>query len=126
VYEISFDPESRTLHLLLRGFWTMEVLTRFREDLRARIAELRASGEQFALLSDCRDFPVQSAEVAQGFEQLMVRGAQLHEGASAIVARSVLNKLQAERAFDGPRVRIFLDLEEARHWLRQQQDSPAA
>lgn len=120
VYNIFFDSDARILHLVLEDFWTPDTLARFAGDLLEQIAAAARHG-RFAMLSDSSRFPVQSPEVAQGFERLLASGAERHNGAVAIVVASVLNKLQAERSLRAPHIKVFLDADKARAWLAEQQ-----
>ena len=117
MYSLKFDTPRRTLHLELQGFWSGATLMAFAAEMRAEVAALNARGETFAILSDCRRFPVQSLEVATGFERMMQHGGGPFRGPSAIVVASVLSKMQAERIFGGPHVRVFLAVKEAQAWL---------
>ena len=117
MYDIRFDARKRILRLRLEGFWTPVTLARFMADLKAEATKVRASHGGFATLSDSRDFPVQSPEVAGGFAALMQGGGAGQAGPTAIVVASVLNKIQAERALNTPSVKVFLALEDAQRWL---------
>lgn len=118
-YAIEFDKAARLLRLRLSGFWTEDVLRRFAADLLAAVQSAGAAGTPFDVLSDTSRFPVQSTEVAQGFERIMQAGASMHQGRTAIVVASTLNKIQAERIFTEPTVRIFTAAEEAARWLER-------
>lgn len=118
MYSIRFDAQSRILELRLEDFWSSATLARFAAELLVRATALRVRHGGFAILSDSSRFPVQSPEVAQGFERLMARGTKSHTGPTAIVVASVLNKMQAERSLKAPRVRVFLDADEAKQWLQ--------
>lgn len=121
MYVIQFDPETRILHLTLEGFWSVEILDDFATELRAKSTELQKLYGTYATLSDSTGFAVQSLEVARGFEKIQTRGVHANLGPTAIVAGSMLNKLQAERSLKGPRVRVFLRLDEAQNWLASEQ-----
>ena len=123
VYSIAFDTETRTLHLRLEGFWSMATLANFAAELLETSAAARRRHDSFAILSDSSRFPVQSPDVAHGFEQLMARGAATHKGPTAILVASVLNKMQVQRSMKGPRLGVFLSVEEARAWLAAERTS---
>ena len=117
MYTIRFDPQEHVLHLTLSDFWTEATLALFTAEMVAKATALRRDGRPYGVLSDSRNFPVQSPAVAQGFERLMAAGAKAGAGPTAVVVASTLNKLQAERSLAGGRVRVFLDEGEARAWL---------
>lgn len=117
MYSIRFDPYRHVFYLSLTGFWTMTIVVQFAAEMLVRTTAARVRHRRFAILSDARDFPIQSAVVSQYFERIMARGIDMNVGPTAIVVASHLNKLQAERLFDLRRVRVFLDREEAERWL---------
>ena len=119
MYSIKFDPPSRTLHLSLDGFWTSVTLASFAAELLVETTALHLRYGSYAILSDSSRFPVQSPEVAAGFDGIMKRGAEVHNGPTAIVVASILNKMQAERSVRGPNVRVFLSADEARGWIEE-------
>jgi hypothetical protein len=47
----------------------------------------------------------------------MIEYAKTNGGPIALIAGSMLNKMQAERVFPYPNVRVFLDSDAAREWL---------
>jgi hypothetical protein len=112
MYRINFDEDERTLRLLLTGLWTRAIFDAFAADFRAA---LRRDGP-FVILSDCRGYPVQSSEVGVAWAGLLGEDSAIRSP-YAVVAGSMLNKLQAERALTVPTLRVFLDMAEARAWL---------
>lgn len=117
MYTIRFDPARRIFHFELHGFWTMGTVIQFGVELLTRSTVARLRHGRYAVLSDSRDFPIQSATVAPYFERIMARGIEMDVGPCAIVVGSHLNKMQAERVLQGGRARIFLDYAEAEAWL---------
>lgn len=116
-YVIRFDPVDGILHMRLEGFWTLVTLATYTARLVAETSKLRLRGRSFDILSDARGFAVQSAAVTAGFDALSRKGAASHRGRTAIVVASTLNKIQAERSLVLDKVRVFLDMQEARQWL---------
>ena len=119
-YEISFDPATVTLRLTLRGFWTLATLAAFSAKMLSVTSGIRRQHLLFGVLSDSRTFAVQSTIVGAGFTALMGQASRTHKGPTAIVVASMMNKLQAERTMVSPRLRVFLDYDEAATWLAQQ------
>ena len=115
-YTIDYEPQARLLTMRLWGFWSLATLAGYTARLLAATTKLR--GQRYAVLSDARDFPVQSSLVSAGFERIARRGAKLHRGRTAIVVGSHLNRMQAQRTVATADTRVFLDFEEARGWLR--------
>lgn len=117
MYAIRFDPIRRIFHFELHGFWSIGTVIQFGAELLARTTVARVRHGRYAVLSDSREFPIQSAGVAPYFERIMARGIEMDVGPCAIVVGSHLNKLQAERLFQGGRARVVLDYAEAAAWL---------
>ncbi|NNM77165.1 hypothetical protein HJG53_09650 [Sphingomonas sp. ID1715] len=118
-FTVRYDAGSRTLHWRMAGFWNPEDVTAFALAMRAAVEPLGDPTPQMRGLCDSRDFPVQSAEVAQALGHLNRMIQSVRRGPTAIVVGSMMNKLQAERALQSPNLRVFLDMEEARAWLDQ-------
>jgi hypothetical protein len=119
-FEIIVDKHAGLVSTVLRGFWTMDDLNAFGAGMYVAVQSVAARHPVFALISDSTDFKVQSTEVSEGFAQMMDMGNRSHAGPAAIVVGSALNKLQAERVFTDPRVRIFIDKAEARRWIDEE------
>ena len=119
-FEITVDNDAGLIRTVLRGFWTMGDLMAFGAGMYDAVQTVAARHRVFALLSDSTGFKVQSAEVSEGFEKMTAAGAAMHSGPTAIIVGSTLNKLQADRIFTDPRVRVFIDAAEARRWVDEQ------
>ena len=119
-FEIHVDQETAIVRTVLRGFWTMDDLTAFGAGMYEAVQAIAARHPIFALLSDSTRFKVQSPEVSDGFAHMMAVGSRAHSGPTAIIVGSILNKLQAERVFTDPRVRIFTDPAAARLWVEEE------
>lgn len=117
MYSIRFDPEQRVFYLTLSGFWTVATVIQFAAEMLVRTTAARIRHGRYALVSDSTEFAIQSPAVSAHFERIMARGIEMDVGPSAIIVGSYLNKLQAERIFDGDRVRVFLDSDAATAWL---------
>lgn len=122
-YTIIYDAETEVLALRVVGLWSPLVLASFGTALLAKTTWLKMRGQRYDVLSDSRNFAVQTGIVARGFERMMARGVHANVGHMAIVVGSVLNKLQATRSLQHERLRVFLDLAEAQDWLIQQRKS---
>lgn len=116
MYSIDYSPETRIMQLRLEGRWTESDFDRFEKDYGSALRQHSLSGESIAMLSDSREFHVQTQEVANRFSKLGA-GSGAKVVASAIVAGSLLNKMQVERTMGSDKVKVFLDLHEAKAWL---------
>jgi hypothetical protein len=116
-FEVRFDAKARRLHWTMRGFWTMADVAAFATALRATVEPLGPPPHRYDGLCDSRDFPVQARDVSDALGMIEQVGRAMHEGRIAIVVGSVTNKLQAQRTLTGDRIRVFLDIDEARTWL---------
>ncbi|MBN2971369.1 hypothetical protein JW805_04980 [Roseomonas aeriglobus] len=116
-YDIAYDAQERVLHLHLWGFWSVPILTGYTSRLMAEVTRLR--GTRYDILSHSQEFDVQGKLVSAGFEWIAKRGAEFHNGRTAIVAGSHLNRIQAQRTLSAPNVKVFLDEGEALAWIRE-------
>ncbi len=116
-FEVEVDLDAGIVKTVLRGFWTMADLQAFGRAMLEAIGKVSRRHAKFALLSDSTGFKIQSLEVSEGFAAMMNAGVKMHWGPTAIVVGTMLNKKQAERVFDNPRVRIFTDSAAARRWI---------
>lgn len=116
MYDIRSDARTGTVFLTLRGFWTLDTFHRFSEELKAEIIRLRGRHGKVKVLSDSREFPVQSHDVMEAFAQSFRKPTG---NRTAIIVGTMLNKMQAERTLGSPGLRVFLSVEEARAWLEE-------
>lgn len=117
-FDIRFDPRDPILFLRLSGFWTLPIALAFEAALQDAGRDLRLAEKCTGTLSDSRAFPVQSEEVGAVLARIRLAGPGHEPWPTAIVVGSALNKLQAERVMKRDNVRVFLDMDEARAWLR--------
>lgn len=116
-FTIRWDSEMAVLRVMQQGFWSMADFQAYLAQLSMHHERLMRTRGRYRMLSDCANFPVQSAEVTEAFR---IQFTKLHFGHSircAIIAGSTLNKLQASRALPQSQVRTFLDRTQALAWL---------
>lgn len=113
MFSIAFDRENRLLRLTISGFWDDDTTAAFVRDLMAASVKAQRQGP-FRVLSDAREFAVQSPEVVQRFRRLAEGGSAER---TAILVDSALARLQAQRSMANDRVRIFGAVEDALAWL---------
>jgi len=124
MYEIDYDENSQTIHLRLTDFWTEATMASFRNEFLPLAQKLARARTNFVVLSDCRNYPVQSPDILIAWAEIL--GANPAVTAPyAIVVGSVLNKLQAERGLTAPNVKIFTSLEAGTAWLQTSQAAAA-
>jgi hypothetical protein len=118
MFQLDHDPRLHILHIRVSGFWKPEDVPGFAKAVGAKAQELRALGQDFDVIVESLEFPVQAHDVADLLTNVMAGGIALTTGRAAVVVGSQLNKLQAERTLVHPRLQVFLSMAEAQEWLR--------
>lgn len=115
VYEISLEPSGLIL-TRPHGFWTSADVDGYFALLTKLCAEARTRFGRARVLSDSRNFMVQTPEVVARFENFK---HILDAGTDkvALVAESELRKMQIKRGAPGDHYRLFASIDEARDWL---------
>lgn len=116
-FGFDYDPDRNRILIHIRDFWTVETVRDFAAAAGAQAQALRATRDDYDVLIDSRDFPVQANDVADLLPSIAEAGLRLTSGRAASVVGSHLNKLQAERTQTHPRMRIFMTVEAAEAWL---------
>jgi len=122
-FQIDYDPRRNRLNVEIRDFWTVETVRDFAAASGAKAQQVRAIRDDYDVLIDSRDFPVQANDVADLLPQIAEGGLALTTGRAASVVGSRLNKMQAERTQSHPRLRIFMTMAEAEAWLATAPDA---
>jgi hypothetical protein len=117
MYRLDHDPVANILHITAEGFWDLPGTAAFGVAAIAKGTAIRLRHGHFAIVVDARNFPIQSGTVAETNSLLMPKARLLTNGPIAIVAGSMLNKLQNERFFSGDRLRHFIDYDQAMAWI---------
>ena len=118
MYRIACNRSQRLLEVHHSGFWDLNLTRRFLEDWQRSIAPLRAQYENASVLSDVRDFPVQSPQVLEMLNQFAHSELSRHPMRWALLAKPGLASLQAKRASElEGRLQVFADESLARMWL---------
>jgi hypothetical protein len=118
MYRFEFHEDPGYLEAELAGFWSLDELKGFDRAINHYVAKYAARFPQFPMLSDSRDFAVQSAEVSEAFAACSSAGAERHSGRVAIVVKSALSRMQTARFTDKNWTRRFFDdMDEARAWV---------
>ncbi len=116
MYSIQYSPDTRILEMKLEGRWNEEDFDKFDKAYSDALRRHSLGGKSIAVLSDSREFHVQTQEVADRFSKLGT-GSGAKVVASAIVVGSLLSKMQAERIVHSKKLGVFLDIKEAKAWL---------
>ncbi len=118
-FRMDYDAARNRILVEIRDFWTIETVREFATAAGAKAQEVLAIRNDYDVLIDSRDFPVQANDVADLLPSIAEAGLTLTSGRAASVVGSHLNKLQAERTQTHPRMRIFMTVEEAEAWLAE-------
>jgi hypothetical protein len=108
------------VRISVKGFWRLEDVPAVASTLHETLRRARQSNDDFNVVVESFDFPVQANDVADMLTNVMRGGINLTSGRVAVVVGSQLNKLQAERTLAHPRVKVFLSMEEGERWLGQE------
>jgi hypothetical protein len=117
MFEIHFDENQHLLTVTIEGFWTIATFDQYSTAMRSKMRGLKRRIDHFHMLGRAVDLPIQSPEIVAGFGKLTAELIDMCPGRIAIVAGSMLNKVQASRALSHPHFAVFLDETEARNWL---------
>ncbi|WP_066800907.1 hypothetical protein [Sphingomonas soli] len=118
MYRVEYDRQANVMRIHVEGFWNLKNVSGFAAAVGVATNHARDAGrDDFDVIVESLDFPVQGTEVADLLTDVMRAGMSQTNGRSAVVVGSHLNRLQAERTLVHPRVRVFLSMEEAEAWL---------
>lgn len=117
MFQFSYDPDRILMTVVQQGFWSLADFRAFEAEFLKRHADIRRTHRNYRVVAECRDFPVQSAEVGEAFAVLFGKLMDENRGPYAIVVGSTLNKIQAKRALPQPNVRVFTSPDEAETWV---------
>jgi hypothetical protein len=125
MFRLSYDDARRLLTAELKGYWDMPTFMAYQSDLRALHGKIRQRHGNYRFLAESAEFAVQSPEVGMAFEQLARDLNSSNKGPFAIVTRTRINKMQAQRVLPAPNLRVFMDRDEAIAWLFEEGRLPA-
>ncbi|QIG79174.1 hypothetical protein [Stakelama tenebrarum] len=118
MFDIAYDAPANIVRINVRGFWSPELVSQFARAVGQTFQRAHTIRDDFDILVDSTDFPVQAHDVADLLAEVMQGSMPLTSGRSAVVVGSHLNRLQAERTLIHPRVKVFAALEAAQDWLK--------
>ena len=122
-YDFHFDEATSVLLISIDGFWTSDVARSFKISLLTEVMRHVRRAPVYRTLLDQTTFGVQSVETTEILNSAFEAARKFHKGRVAIVAGSVLSKLQVERNIADPNVRVFTDRSHAETWLRSDESS---
>lgn len=122
MFQVEYDRPTNRLHISVKGFWAPDDVPLLAAAIGEEAQRARTIRNDFDVLVESFDFPVQANNVADMLTDVMVGGMALTAGRAAVVVGSQLNRAQAERTLVHPRVRVFMTIEDAERWLAE---SPA-
>lgn len=115
-YKINLDYEKRLMQVRLFGFWNSDVIADFIRDIEIEEKRLLVGQRPYFVLSDLREFPVQSRDIVDEMEKHLA--AWSNTGSfSAIVTPSALAQMQFKRIAEGGNRKFFTIIEDANAWL---------
>jgi hypothetical protein len=117
MFEVEYDRRNTIIRISVRGFWTPEDVPMLAAAIDAKVREARAVGDDFDVIVESLEFPVQANNVADLLSGIMRSGMAMTSGHAAVVVGSLLNKAQAERTLVHPRLKVFESVAEAQSWL---------
>jgi hypothetical protein len=117
MFQVDYDRFTNILTLKVEGFWNPDNVSALAREVGLKANQARAIRDDFNVIVESFDFPVQANDVADLLAGIMRGGMVLTTGRAAVVVGSQLNRAQAERTLVHPRLRVFLTLEDARDWL---------
>lgn len=117
MFRIDYDRAANLLRIKVWGLLKPEDVPALAQAVDAGAREAQAHRDDFNVIVESLDFPVQADDVADMITGIMRAGMALTSGRTAIVVDSVLNKEQVERTLVHPRVRAFMTMGIALGWL---------
>ncbi len=117
MFSIAYDAQANILRISVEGFWSPGDVPALAAAIGGTAQRARALRNDFDVLVESLDFPVQANDVADALAEIVPAGMALTTGRTAVVVGSLLNKAQAERTLAHPRLRVFMTLAEAQSWL---------
>lgn len=121
MFQVDYDRTTNRLTIKVAGFWTADNVVALAAEVGSKAREASAIRDDFNVIVESFDFPVQANDVADLLSNIMRGGMTFTNGRTAVVVGSQLNRAQAERTLVHPRVRVFMTIKEALQWLNAPQ-----
>lgn len=117
MFSVAYDADANMLRISVEGFYALADVPALAASIDGTVRRVNAIRDDFDVLIESLNFPVQSEDVANAIPAIMEAGMTMTSGHVAIVVASFLNKAQVERTLIHPRVKAFMTLEAAQEWL---------
>lgn len=117
MFRTEFDESQLLLITEVSGFWSIETVAAYRLDVLSHVRRVKLRHPFFHILGRGGKLNVQAPEVAHALNQVAIELATLCPGRFAIVAGTMLSKMQASRSGSHERLCTFLDESQAKSWL---------
>jgi hypothetical protein len=119
MFQVDYDRYANCLTIRVEGFWKPDMVVELAREVGSKARQAQAIRDDFNVLVESYEFPVQANDVADLLSNIMRGGMTLTSGRAAVVVGSQLNRAQAERTLIHPRLRVFLTMEDAERWLKE-------
>ncbi|MBW8744094.1 MAG: hypothetical protein JF628_07075 [Sphingomonas sp.] len=118
-FEFDLDAPQGLLTVRLLGFWNVETVARYGQELAAHLQKLAQLRPPRACLVDARSFAIQTKEVAERQVQIVGSLLPLYPERTARVVGSAIARQQASRMATNSSHRVFDSIDDALQWLRE-------
>lgn len=119
MFSYVYDSNAHILRISVEGLWSPGDVPALAAALGSAARRANAICEDFDVLVESLDFPLQTEDVADALSEIMRVGMALTSGHAAVVVGSAANKEQAERTLLHPNLRVFSSMAEAQRWLAE-------
>ncbi|MES2497152.1 MAG: hypothetical protein V4618_13650 [Pseudomonadota bacterium] len=119
MFSFVHDIDAHVLRISVEGFWSPDDVPALAAALGSAARRANAIRDDFDVIVESFDFPLQADDVADLLADVMRVGMALTSGRAAVVVGSLANKEQVERTLVHPNLRAFMAMEEAEAWLAE-------
>ncbi|KQX22700.1 MULTISPECIES: hypothetical protein [unclassified Sphingomonas] len=119
MFSFVYDNNAHILRISVEGLWAPEDVPALAAALGSAARRASAIRDDFDVIVESLDFPLQADDVADALSDIMRVGMALTTGHAAVVVGSLANREQAERTLAHPHLRVFMSMEEAQRWLAE-------
>lgn len=116
-FKIAADSSDQLIRFALSGVWDLATARTFDQALRSQFETRRRRAVPFDVIADLRAWPVQTQETTVIHEALMAFGRDCGMRNVAVIAGSMLAKMQTMRMAASDRFQAFASEAEAEAWI---------
>ena len=117
--KIKADTTTRELYFAIAGFWTLDAMKSFLDDLARAAGPFIKQSEPFTAMGNLADFVPQDRATAEAIRDSLLLASQNGLIRFAAVSPPPLVKMQYRRITEGLDYDVFEDETAARRWLRE-------